>query len=219
MNVLIADDHPLFREALRGLLKQLDDGIVVTEAACFEEILSLASDEGQDQNLDLLLLDLRMPGPDWPLAIKELRARLPSVPIVVVSASERAEDAHLAIRCGALGYILKDSNPRIILNALRLVLSGGTYVPPLALELAASGPGDDPRANGQAVSLTPRQREVLGLMGQGKSNKEIARDLGVAVATVKLHASAIFAALGVGNRTEAVVTAAGMGLAAPADKA
>lgn len=221
MNVLIADDHPLYREALRGLLRQLDNDISVLEASNFEEALKLAADD----DLDLLLLDLRMPGIDWFDALEQLRALLPSLPIVMISASNRPEDARRAIQAGALGYIPKHSNSKVILNALRLVLSGGTYVPPLVLDMAKAHPGDEAfeppdslQGSLATVSLSPRQREVLALMSEGKSNREIARRLDVAVPTVKLHITAIFKALGVSNRTEAVVTAAQMGLTSPIDE-
>lgn len=215
MNILIADDHPLYREAMRMLLKQLDAEATISEAGEFGEVMTMVT----ELDLDLLLLDLQMPGMDGLAAIRELRLLVPSVPVVVVSASDRAQDARQAIGCGASGYIPKGSNSRIILNALRLVMSGGTYVPPMMLDLIDGRPNGEPLrtsnirpARRAAVSLTPRQRDVLALIAEGKSNKEIARTLNLAVPTVKLHVTAIFAALGVSNRTEAAIAAGEFGL-------
>ncbi|KAF0141890.1 MAG: response regulator [Rhodospirillaceae bacterium] len=219
MKILIADDHALFREGLRFVLQQLDVSVQFVEAADFPEALEKARHES---NLHIVLLDLAMPGMTWQVGLTGLRERLPDVPVVILSASEDRSLVMQAVKLGASGFIPKSSNSKIMLGALRLVLSGGVYLPPALLEQSAiqkpdSGPGgkgnpDSDMPGVPHVLLTPRQREVLALVGEGKSNKEIARLLDLSEGTVKLHVTAILKALKVNNRTRAVVAASQLGL-------
>ena len=205
MKILIADDHALFRDGLRYLLGQLGEPVEVLEARDGAEALELA---GAHPDLELVLLDLGMPGIDGLAGLRLLRARCPAVPVVILSGSEEPADVRQALDAGALGFIPKSSTSQVMLSALRLVLSGGMYLPPsyaerphgMRVPLAASSV--------DSLGLTPRQLDVLRLLGQGHSNKGIARVLRLAEGTVKLHISAILRALGVDNRTSAVVAAA-----------
>ncbi len=216
MKVLIAEDHPLYREALSELLKQLDTDIEVEEVANYPDLMERLTQVGL--NLDLLLLDLGMPGTDGFEAIEHMRAQLPALPIVVVTASESQANARRALECGAAGYIPKSMPREVMLSALRLVLSGGVYLPPLLVEK-----GREPRTEAaprrrrksaarEAAVLTRRQQDVLKLLSKGRSNKQIARQLGITEGTVKVHVNGVFRALGVRNRTEATLKAQEIGV-------
>ncbi len=213
MKIMIADDHELLRDGLRHVLELSEDGIAIVEACDYPEALAMAESE---RNLDAVLLDLSMPGMVWSEGLTALRGLLPrDVPIIVFSALNDRRTIMQAVNLGAAGYIPKSSPRRVMLGALRLVLSGGVYLPPSLLDQQLEVGGSDQASlhisfQGVASGLTPRQREVL-LLGQGKSNKEIARTLELAEGTVKLHVTAILKALKVSNRTSAVVAASQMG--------
>jgi len=215
MKLLVVDDHPLFREGLRTVLDALGSDVKVTEARDFSEALS-ALQPGAD--FDLILLDLRIPGMDDISGIKQLRDRAPDVPVVVVSAVEDRRVVAEAFQHGAIGYIPKTSNSEVMINALKLVLAGGKYLPPIMAGAYDTGLGTG-TADGTRPSdmprLTRRQRDVLALIGHGKSNKEIADTLGLAEGTVKIHVTAILKALKASNRTQAAIAAANMGLVKP----
>ena len=213
MKILIGDDHVLFREGLRRLLEQLKEGASFQEASNFDELLDKA---GAGEAYDLVLTDLRMPG--WPgfTGIQMLRERQPDAKVVVVSASEAHHDVRDALEHGASGYIPKSSSVKIMLSALDLIFSGGVYVPPTVLREGSEaepriGAGSMPPADPQLEHLlTQRQREVLDCLRAGKTNKQIAYELGLSEGTVKIHVTAIFKSLGVKNRTQAVIAAAAM---------
>ncbi|CAA7625457.1 Glycerol metabolism activator [Magnetospirillum sp. LM-5] len=211
MKILIADDHELFRDGLRHVLGQLGEQLTIVEACDYGDLFAVARG-GAD--FDLVLLDLTMPGAEWAEGLRQVKEILPGTPIIVLSAADDRRHVLQAVNMGAQGFIPKSSPSRVMLSALRLVLSGGVYLPPALIEPQGSGSDSfNPVATEQAISfLTPRQREVLALLGQGKSNKEIARSLELAEGTVKLHVTAILKALGVNNRTRAVVAASQMGL-------
>jgi len=209
MKILIGDDHVLFREGLRRLLEQLRDNATFAEASNFDELLDMAA--SKDDAYDLVLTDLRMPG--WPgfSGIGMLRERQPNAKVVVVSASEAQADVREALENGAAGYIPKSSSVKIMLSALDLIFSGGVYVPATVLR---EGIEPDHRGAGGVIPptdpqleqlLTQRQREVLDRLREGKSNKQIAHELGLSEGTVKIHMTAIFKSLGVRNRTQAAM--------------
>ncbi|MGQ9370789.1 LuxR C-terminal-related transcriptional regulator [Azospirillum sp. ST 5-10] len=212
MRILIGDDHLLFREGLRRLLEQLHSDAVFVEAGTFGEVTEHCRG---DSRFDVVLIDLHMPG--WPgfEGIREVSDLQPGTPVVVVSASESLSDIRGALDFGATGYIPKSSSVKVMMGALNLVFSGGIYVPPGAIafgpEAAArrrvAEPAGDRSAN---YGLTQRQREVLDCLRAGKSNKQIAYELGLSEGTVKIHVTAIFKSLGVKNRTQAVIAAAQM---------
>jgi len=202
LKILLADDHGLFREGLRSLLQELDPGLQVLEAASAAEALQLA---GRNSDLDLILLDLAMPGLDGFAGLDMLRERYPDIPVVVVSATESERDVRRALDAEAAGFIPKAMSGEDMLNALHTVLDGDVFVPP-AIRRAPEREEDEPH-------LTPRQQQVLNLMCEGMSNKEIAHALGMAEGTVKIHVTAILRAMKASNRTQAVILAGQLGLA------
>ncbi|TWB63781.1 LuxR C-terminal-related transcriptional regulator [Nitrospirillum viridazoti] len=212
MNILIGDDHLLFREGLCRLLTQLSADATFTEAGTFNEALEFAQGE---QEFDLILLDLQMP--NWPgfSGIQEICEIQAGTPVVIVSASESQADVRAALDAGASGYIPKSSSVKIMLSALNLVFSGGIYVPPAAIHGESTAPAgggggvsSGGGGGGNTPALTQRQRDVLRCLREGKSNKQIAYELGLSEGTVKIHVTAVMRSLGVRNRTQAVIASA-----------
>lgn len=197
MKAILADDHALFRDGFALLLKQLDPQMVVLEAAGLPEAVQQAE---RNADADLLLLDLSMPGMEGVESVQDLLHRFPGIPIVILSATESRPLVEALLDIGVAGFIPKSSSSQIMFSALRLVLSGGIYIPPQLLSSHADVP------DGSVLSrLTERQREVLCLLSEGKSNKQICRDLDLSEGTVKVHLNAIYRVLGVANRTEAAL--------------
>jgi DNA-binding NarL/FixJ family response regulator len=203
MRILLCDDHALFREGLELVLSQLEGDVELFGVGDAETALARAAEY---DDLDLVLLDIQLPGMDGFAALRELRRRHPALPVVVLAASERPEDARAALDGGASGFIPKSTQGAVLRGALSLVLSGGVYVPPLLLSALER----EPRA--QAAELSPRQVEVLRLLARGLTNKEIARVLGIAAGTVKTHVVRIYEILEVSNRTEAAMRLRELGL-------
>lgn len=210
MKIILADDHALFREGARHLLQQLGGGdIEVLEAATCQEAIIHAD---LHEDVDLALLDLHMPGVTGVECIVHFQAAHPEVPVVVLSGSESRPNVQAVLDVGALGYIPKSSSSQVMLSAIRLVLSGGIYLPPLVMdqELSPVEASIAPQvaSRGQVpCCLTERQMDVLKLLAAGKPNKLIARELGLGEGTIKVHLAGIFRALEVNNRTEAVMEA------------
>ncbi|RZI95925.1 MAG: response regulator transcription factor [Variovorax sp.] len=217
MKILIADDHRLVIEAVKAKLAELEPGIEFVLAMSVDELLAGASDD-----LDLAVIDLNMPGAEGNAHIDELRRRHPAVPVIVLSGYEDPAVMRTALEHGVLGFIPKAYSPEVMLSAVRLVLAGGVYVPPMMLSALPAGivagvPAVDAARSATPAAaqtldhlrnvLTERQVEVLQLLSQGKPNKLIGRALGISEGTVKIHLAAIFRALNVRNRTEAVVAA------------
>ncbi|WP_042695239.1 response regulator transcription factor [Azospirillum sp. B506] len=211
MKILIGDDHLLFREGLRRLLEQLQGDASFVEAGTFDEVLAQCR---AGSTFDIILMDLHMP--NWPGfdGLREIQALQPGVPVVVISASEALGDIRGALDHGATGYIPKSSSVKVMMGALNLVFSGGIYLPPGALtasmDAAPRRRAVDLSDRNASYGLTQRQREVLECLRLGKSNKQIAYELGLSEGTVKIHVTAIFKSLGVKNRTQAVIAAAAM---------
>lgn len=217
MNILITDDHVLFRDGLRLLLEPLDRTMKMIEASHLQQALELCSG---DTKIDLILLEMGAPGVDGLTGLRALHQRLPEAPIVVLGASQRRDDVLAALESGASGYIPRAAKSKQLLGALRLVLSGEIYVPSMVLAgggaagaSSGDGPGSDFR--GPLARLTARQHEVLMLLAQGRSNAQIARAIGIRLNTAKNHVKAILKALGVSNRTQAVMEAMHLGLRPP----
>ncbi len=205
--VLIADDHPMVRDALRNAVLYSCQASEVLEADGLDAVLRLLEEQG---DLDLLLLDISMPGMDGLAGLRMLRRRFPATPIVVVSAHEERRLIREAIDCGAAGFIPKSTPRNAIAAALRQVLEGELYIP--AAAVAVSGEEEREEAETADIArriatLTGQQQRVLELLGTGKLNKEIAFDLGITETTVKAHVSAILQKLKVYSRTQAVVIA------------
>jgi DNA-binding NarL/FixJ family response regulator len=215
VNILLVDDHALFRGGLKFLLQQLDTGLVLDEAGNCSQALERAA----ARRYDLVLLDLNMPGVSRLDALAALREAVPDAPVVVLSGEADPDVVRAAIERGAMGFIPKSATPEVLIEALRLVLAHGVYLPLEVLTAmgaqaqapAPQAPAGDDGAAAQS-GLTPRQLEVLRYVIQGKPNKVIARELNLAEATVKVHLSSVLRAFGARNRTEAVYTAAKRGL-------
>jgi DNA-binding NarL/FixJ family response regulator len=206
MRILLADDHALFRHGLRLLL---DDAVDVTgfdEAGSLDAALEVL-ETGEPP--DLMLFDLRMPGMAGGATLRALRAQCPDAKLAVVSASEAREDILDALGAGAHGYIPKSSSPEQLVAALKQIVGGGIYVPPALAALAEAERRPTARAAmpAEPVRLTDRQNEVMALLAEGMSTKEIARELDRGEGTVKIHLAAIYRALNARNRTEAVILA------------
>jgi len=198
LKALIADDHPLVREGTLNILQRINSDHEIFQATNFTEAKLIIE---QQTELDLIILDLYMPQMNGTESILQLRQQHPCTPVVIISASENIEDIRGAINNGANGYITKSSSNEVILNALRLILSGGLYLPP---QWTISSPAKD-------KTLTIRQKEVITLLATGKANKEIAREFSISDKTVKAHLSEIFKRLQVSNRTQAVHQARKLG--------
>jgi DNA-binding NarL/FixJ family response regulator len=241
MKVLLIDDHPLILSAMQSVILGLGPSVtaigVETAAEC-RELLR------RDSDFDLVLLDLHLDDASGFDLLGELRTGYPALPVVVVSASDRASDVIRAIDTGAMGFVPKRASNELLFEALHLVMCGGIYVPPMTVNLGdaalsialsnglsspgvgprmsnsrsarvendrsvfdrlGSSPGPEREASLERLGLTPRQREVLALLLDGKSNKMIARDLGISVETVKDHVAAVLRTLGVNSRTQAVL--------------
>jgi len=199
MKVLVVDDHSIVRQGLAALLRQEGADTQVVHAA--DRLEGLAMIEAHS-DLDAVLLDLNMPGGDGMVAIGDFGRRRPTLPVIILSSSEDPGDVRRALSLGALGYVPKSASPETLLSAVRLVLSGAIYVPPLVLD----GPPapDVAAASGErAGALTPRQVEVLQELAKGLSNKEIGLMFNLSEKTVKAHVGAIFRSLNVVNRTQA----------------
>ena len=190
MKILIVDDHSLFREGLCYVLNKLDKQVDIVQASTYDEaILTITV----NTDLDLVLLDLNLPGKNGFCLLDKIINFNCLLPVVIVSASEQSRDIRRAKAVGAMGYILKSTTSAVMLCALRLVLTGGLYFPSVL--------------SNRKLLLTPRQIDVLDLLIEGNSNKLIAARMNVAEATVKMHITAIFKSLGVTNRTQAVIAA------------
>ena len=208
MKILVIDDHPLIQEALKHVLAALDPTLQLVQAQDASDAHAALS---REPDTDLILLDLTLPGCDGFELLADLRREWPGMPVLVLSATHDQATVEHALDLGAMGFIPKTANTRVLLDALRLVLSGGVYVP-----------AESTRANGalrprsvtrpEQLGLTLRQADVLKLLVQGKPNKLICRDLRLSEGTVKVHVSAILRALNVHNRTQVVIELARRGV-------
>jgi DNA-binding NarL/FixJ family response regulator len=241
MKFLVADDHELIRQGVKGMLRGFDPDAQFDEADSWE---TLASAARPDANHDLAIVDLHMPGMSGARSLETLLKANPALPVVVLSAEESPDEMRAVLAAGALGFVPKRQPASVMLKAIELVLSGGAYVPMEALSLLgtrethaagcagadadgsagvsaqaarAAGPGIaaqtepltqvpslQPHQQHLLENLSPRQQDIMRLVHRGWTNKMIARDLGVAEGTVKVHLSVIFRALGVHNRSTAI---------------
>ncbi|MES9961184.1 MAG: response regulator transcription factor [Sedimenticola sp.] len=207
MRFLVADDHELVRKGLIDALGQFAAGAEIHD---FPDARTTLDAVRGGNEYDLLLLDLFMPGGDGFELLREVCNSLPDTPVVVLSGSDKPAHIRKSLDLGAAGFIPKSSGMDVMMSALKLVLAGGIYVPPDLLR----NPTEDELKSDISVDqlslpdgLTGRQKEVLRLMGDGKSNKEIARELGLSENTIKIHVAAVLKTLGVNNRTKAAVIA------------
>lgn len=214
MKLLVIEDHALVREGMVRLLGKVADSVTVTQAADFES--GLQALEAHD-DWDLILLDLALPGIDGFSGLDILRRRHPAIPVAVVSGFDDLPTISRVLHLGASGFIPKAFSGEELLDAVRQILAGAIYKP--------QGPGGTARFNDETptapsalrvtpaeIGLTDRQSQVLGLMVRGLSNREIAEQLQLSEGTVKVHATAVFKALGVTSRTQALVAVARYGI-------
>jgi two-component system nitrate/nitrite response regulator NarL len=211
MKLLVIDDHPVLRGGLSALLLQIEKDVVVLQAADAQEGLALVA---QHADLDIVILDIVMPGIDGFQAIAEFGRVRPELPVVVLSSSESPKDARQALTLGALGYVPKSASQHTLLAAVRLVMNGDLYLPPLLLgDTETARQTNFPAREGMGKPvLTERQVAVLRLVGEGRSNKAISFELGLSEKTIKSHITAIFKILNVVNRTHAVTAGRENGL-------
>ena len=202
LTLVVADDHPLFRNALRQTLEPQFPGARILEAGTLDEVTDAI---GAGDEPDLVLFDLSMPGARGFSGLMYLRAQHPAVPVCVISATEDAVTIRRSVALGAAGFVPKSSRPAEIRRAIELIIGGGTWFPG-DVDLNAGWAEDDGLAR-RLQSLTPQQLRVLMMMGEGLLNKQIAYELSVSEATVKAHVSAVLQKLGVENRTKAVLAA------------
>jgi len=208
MKVLLIDDHVMFREGMKFLLSDLDETLELVEAGTLEAALSALEEHGAD----LILLDLMLPDTEGMAALRRIRADYAGIPLAVVSGVEDPAQIRELIEEGALGFVPKTSSSDVLIAALKLIIAGGVYLPPVALDYVPPAQPDATRGQSLDEVLSSRQSAVLQKAIQGKPNKVIARELDIAEGTVKAHLSLAFRALGVNNRTEAVFAAAQLGL-------
>lgn len=210
--ILIADDHPLFREALKLAVSQAVAGARVIEAGCVESLFAALDAHEQ---LELLLLDLSMPGAHGFSALVQARAHYPAVPLIVISACEDRSIIERALAHGAAGFVPKSSPSEAIADALRVVLQGGVWTPASSAAMDAKLDTAEADAAARLATLTQQQFRVLSMLSNGWLNKQIASELGVGEATVKAHMTAIMQKLSVTNRTQAVLIAQRLALDHP----
>jgi DNA-binding NarL/FixJ family response regulator len=209
MKVLITDEQSLFRDGLSLRLKQINPNITIIQTSTLAEMQKLLL---ENIDTDIILIDIDLAELNAAEIIGKIKTIAPNTKIVAISSSEEIRNIKKILSLGVKGYITKKSDSNILSGALKLILDGGTYLPPTLLE------NQTPYINGEKNSgflkknLTNRQSQVLDLIAQGKSNKQIAYDMGVSEATVKLHINALLRSLKVNNRTQAVITAQKLGL-------
>jgi len=203
MKILLADDHKLVRAGLVLVLKQMDTSVDLLEAGSGREAVDIAR---ENTDLDLVLMDLDLPEGSGLEAMVEINTLYPKLPVVILSAMEDQSVIARAMKMGARGFIPKTASGEVMVNSLRLVMSGGVCLP-IGYNDAQRGEEDS-----EVPNLTHRQMEVLKLMAKGSSNKEIARHLEISENTVRVHISAVINALDATNRTEAAYSAMRMGI-------
>ena len=207
MKILIADDHALFRDGLALYLEKLVPEVIISQAGSYSQMFKLLN---SDDKTDFVFFDFEMSDMPWQDALETLKQMSDKISFVVISGDEDNRTIKAILATGAKGYILKRSDAKVLNNAWRLILDGGTYVPPNLIENISQKNLNG--KNSGIKSLTYRQSQVLDLIAQGKSNKQIAYDMGVSESTVKLHINALLRSLHVSNRTQAVVTAQKLGI-------
>ena len=220
MNLLIVDDHALFREGLALVLRPAFDDLRIHDAGSCAEALRILNEVA---HVDLVLMDIQLPGMSGLEGIAHVRERFPDVPVVALSSNDDKETVLRALDAGAMGYIPKTSSSAVLVGALKLIMARGIYLPPSVFLGDRSAPvkavtaAVTPTTSPSDLGLTPRQSQVLYLLLQGKPAKLICRELGLSSTTVKVHTSAVLRALNVTSRTQAVVAAGKLGLQFPKD--
>ena len=212
MKVLIVDDHTLVRHGIALLVKESFGDADVREAGSADEAIDLLKEE----TFDVALLDVRMPDRDGLDLLREMKATWPQTPVLMLTTFDNSAYVKQALADGANGYMLKDSSPEDLDQAIRVAISGGGNVLSArairSLFEGSTQPEQDQDQHSRPESLTHRETDILGLLAEGRSNREIARALFLSEKTVKAHLAAVFRKLGVTNRTQAAMAAVGMGM-------
>ncbi len=218
MNILLVDDHPLFREGMSMLLRSLLENVSTLEAGSCEEALEKLASTDQ---VDLMLIDIGLPGMSGLEGLSVVRRDFPDIPVVVLSSNDDRESVLSALDRGAMGFVPKSSSKGVLEAALKLILAKGVYLPANVFLAERAGTdirmpltpiGQQRNITCEQLGLTPRQTDVLHLVLQGKSTKTICRDLNLSISTIKTHTSAALRALNVTTRTQAVIAAGKLGL-------
>lgn len=203
--VLIADDHPLYRDALRAIVPQALPCACVSEAGCQSEVIACVT---SDAAFDLIVLDLNLPGAAGLSCLRHVRETAPLTPIMVVSGNDEPATMSDVVLAGATGYVPKSSPRQVLVDAIKVIMSGGTYLPAAAIIALRAQALDAPATKAPLPNgLTSRQMRVLELLAEGLSNKHIAREMQISEITVKAHVSLILKKLGVTNRVQAAMEA------------
>jgi DNA-binding NarL/FixJ family response regulator len=209
IRVLIADDHAVVREGLRRFLELQDDIAVVADVADGAAAVAAV----REHTPDIVLMDLVMPGVDGVEAIRRINAERPATRVIALTSFLDDDKVLPAVRAGAAGYLLKDVGPPDLVRAIRTVHGGQALLHPAVAARVLEEVAAPPSAAAADPGLTPREREVLGLLGRGMANKRIAQELGISEKTVKIHVSRVLHKLGVADRTQAALHAVKAGLA------
>lgn len=210
--IIIADDHPLFRAALKQAVTQAVPGVEIVEA---DSLVAVQEAVDTHSDADLVLLDLHMPGTNGFTGLVFLRGKNPGIPVVVVSGSEQTQVMKRAIDYGASGFIPKSSPLEVIAEAIKVVLEGEVWLPQDIADNFDDVPEEDQKFAANLASLTPQQFRVLTMLTEGLLNKQIAYELSVSEATIKAHVTAILRKLSVNSRTQAVIQAQRLGVEPP----
>jgi len=205
IRVGVAEDHPLARESLVQLLESAEDILIVGEAADGEEALELADSVGEP---DIFLVDIRLPGIDGLEVTRRLSDKHPDVRVIILTTSEDPAYSTEAMKAGAKAYVLKSADGEEVLETVRMVARGHAVLDRGVWDALA----EQRRTRAEQFGLTAREMDVLGLLGRGYRNREIAESLGLSQSTVKTHVARIFKRLDVSDRTDAVITAFRLGI-------
>ncbi len=214
MKVLIVDDHALVRRGMGHVVRECFDDADVVEAANATDALEAMS----ANDVDIALVDVRMPESDGLELLHEIKERWAAVPVIMLTSFDHAHYVRKALAEGAAGYMLKDATPDDLQQAIRVALSGGGNVlSPRVIQnlfetMEAGGVGQEAGGRHHSGTLTQRETDILGLLSEGRSNRDISRALFLSEKTVKAHLAAIFRKLGVTNRTQAAMAAVSMGI-------
>jgi DNA-binding NarL/FixJ family response regulator len=203
-HILIADDHPLMRSALAVAVARALADVELREAASLRQVFSVLGDQLPDNAIDLILLDLNMPGMSGFTGLLSIRAEFPAIPVVIISASEDPVTVSRALDYGASGFVPKSAPSEQLAEAIETVLDGHLWFPE---HLDPVGRPEDVALGTRLAALTPQQLKVFTMLAEGRLNKQIAHEMQVTEATVKAHVTMILRKLGVGNRTQAVIAA------------
>ncbi|MDP2808619.1 MAG: response regulator transcription factor [Rhodocyclaceae bacterium] len=204
LKILVIEDHALVREGLLQALKVLEDEVETLGAQDADVALKLLM---SNEDVDLILLDLMLPGTSGMALLGVLRKRFPAIPVVILSALDDSDTVTRALRQGAAGFVPKSSSTDLMIDALHQVLAGEVYLPPRLREATSRGDNGRGKSVAERYGLTTGQMRVLELLAQGKTNRQIADLLEVTEGTVKIHVSAIFKAMNVTNRSQALLLA------------